>query len=146
MCGIAGLVLREPLDWARERIGRMTDAIAHRGPDSEGHLASSDQRVWLGFRRLAIRDLDPRANQPMISASGRTAVAFNGEIYNSAELAARHCGNVRLRTTGDTEVFLEAFERRGSAIFEEANGMFAAAMSIRITSADRVAHVPGHTG
>ena len=63
----------------------------------------------------------------MLSASGRTAVLFNGEIYNSAELAAKHCREIELRTTGDTEVFLEAFERIGPAIFEQANGMFAAA-------------------
>ena len=127
MCGIAGLALRHPVAWASSVIAEMTDAIAHRGPDSDGHLASPDQRVWLGFRRLAIRDLDPRANQPMISASGRTAVVFNGEIYNSAELAAKHCRDLDLRTTGDTEVFLESFERIGPAIFEQANGMFAAA-------------------
>ncbi len=127
MCGIAGLALRHPAPWAGGIVADMTDAISHRGPDSDGHLASPDQRVWLGFRRLAIRDLDPRANQPMLSASGRTAIIFNGEIYNSAELTAKHCRDVQLRTTGDTEVFLEAFERIGSAIFEQANGMFAAA-------------------
>lgn len=127
MCGIAGLALRHPTAWAGPVLADMTDAIAHRGPDSDGHLSSPDQCVWLGFRRLAIRDLDPRANQPMVSASGRTAAIFNGEIYNSAELATKHCGGVSLRTTGDTEVFLEGFERIGSAIFEQANGMFAAA-------------------
>lgn len=127
MCGIAGLALRHPAPWAEGTIVDMTDAIAHRGPDSDGHLSSPDQRVWLGFRRLAIRDLDPRANQPMLSASGRTAIIFNGEIYNSAELAAKHCRDVDLRTTGDTEVFLEVFERIGPAVFEQANGMFAAA-------------------
>ena len=127
MCGIAGLALRHSAPWASSFIAEMTDAIAHRGPDSDGHLASPDQRVWLGFRRLAIRDLDPRANQPMVSASGRTAVIFNGEIYNSAELAAKHCLELKLRTTGDTEVFLESFEQIGPAIFEQANGMFAAA-------------------
>lgn len=127
MCGIAGLALRHPAPWAESTVIDMTDAIAHRGPDSDGHLSSPDQRVWLGFRRLAIRDLDPRANQPMVSASGRTAVIFNGEIYNSTELAAKHCRDVQFRTTGDTEVFLEAFERVGSVIFEQANGMFAAA-------------------
>lgn len=127
MCGIVGLALRNPAPRGEGIVIDMTDAIAHRGPDSDGHLSSPDQRVWLGFRRLAIRDLDPRANQPMVSASGRTAVIFNGEIYNSTELAAKHCRDVQLRTTGDTEVFLEAFERVGSAIFEQANGMFAAA-------------------
>ncbi len=127
MCGIAGFALRHPAPWGGPIVADMTDSIAHRGPDSDGHLSSPDQRVWLGFRRLAIRDLDPRANQPMVSASGRTAIIFNGEIYNSAELAAKHCRDFSLRTTGDTEVFLEAFERSGSAIFEQANGMFAAA-------------------
>ncbi|MBC7816498.1 MAG: asparagine synthase (glutamine-hydrolyzing), partial [Planctomycetaceae bacterium] len=127
MCGIAGFALRHPAPWAGPIVIDMTDSISHRGPDSDGHLASPDQRVWLGFRRLAIRDLDPRANQPMVSASGRTAVIFNGEIYNSAELAAKYCSDLSLHTTGDTEVFLEAFERIGSAIFEQANGMFAAA-------------------
>jgi asparagine synthase (glutamine-hydrolysing) len=127
MCGIAGFALRHPAPWGEPLVTDMTDAIAHRGPDSDGHLSSPDQRVWLGFRRLAIRDLDPRANQPMVSASGRTAIIFNGEIYNSAELAVKHCRDLALRTTGDTEVFLEAFERSGPAIFEQANGMFAAA-------------------
>ena len=127
MCGIAGLALRHPAPWAGLIVVDMTDAIAHRGPDSDGLLSSPDQRVWLGFRRLAIRDLDPRANQPMISASGRTAIIFNGEIYNSADLFAKYCRDVELRTTGDTEVFLEAFERIGPVIFEQANGMFAAA-------------------
>ena len=127
MCGIAGLALRDPAPWAGPFVTDMTDSIAHRGPDSDGQLSSPDQRVWLGFRRLAIRDLDPRANQPMISASGRTAVIFNGEIYNSAELAAKYCRGLALHTTGDTEVFLEVFERIGSALFEQANGMFAAA-------------------
>lgn len=127
MCGIAGIALRQPVPWAARTLHEMTDAIAHRGPDSAGHLSSPDRRVWLGFRRLAIRDLDPRANQPMVSASGRTAVIFNGEIYNSAELAAKHCSDRWLRTTGDTEIFLEAFERVGPAVFEQANGMFAAA-------------------
>ena len=127
MCGIAGLVLRHPAPSGGSIVADMTDAIAHRGPDSDGLLSSTDQRVWLGFRRLAIRDLDPRANQPMLSASGRTAVIFNGEVYNSTELAAKHCRDVSLRTTGDTEVFLEGFERIGPAIFEQANGMFAAA-------------------
>ena len=127
MCGIAGLVLRHPAPSGGSIVADMTDAIAHRGPDSDGLLSSTDQYVWLGFRRLAIRDLDPRANQPMLSASGRTAVIFNGEVYNSTELAAKHCRDVSLRTTGDTEVFLEGFERIGPAIFEQANGMFAAA-------------------
>lgn len=127
MCGITGLSLSHPTEWAERRIVEMTSSIRHRGPDSDGHFANETQTAWLGFRRLAIRDLDPRANQPMISASGRTAVVFNGEIYNIDELTSKFLPGVTLRTTGDTEVFLEAFERHGSKIFSECNGMFGAA-------------------
>ena len=127
MCGITGLSLSHPMDWAERRIAEMTSSIRHRGPDSDGHFANTAKTAWLGFRRLAIRDLDPRANQPMISASGRTVVVFNGEIYNIDELTAKFLPGVTLRTTGDTEVFLEAFERHGLKIFAECNGMFGAA-------------------
>ena len=127
MCGITGLSLAHPMEWAEHRIAEMTSSIRHRGPDSDGHFANATQTTWLGFRRLAIRDLDPRANQPMISASGRTAVVFNGEIYNVDELISKFLPGVARRTTGDTEVFLEAFERHGTQIFSECNGMFAAA-------------------
>ncbi len=127
MCGITGLSLAQPTAWAERRLAAMTASIRHRGPDSDGRFADLRGTTWLGFRRLAIRDLDPRANQPMVSASGRTAIAFNGEIYNTDELTARFLGGFSLRTTGDTEVFLEAFERHGSAVFSECNGMFAAA-------------------
>ena len=127
MCGITGLSLPHPTEWAEPRIQEMTASIRHRGPDSDGHFANPGKTTWLGFRRLAIRDLDPRANQPMVSASGHTAVVFNGEIYNTDELTAKFLPGVSLRTTGDTEVFLEAFERHGTTIFAECNGMFAAA-------------------
>ncbi len=127
MCGITGLSLSHPTEWAESRIAEMTASIRHRGPDSDGHFTNTAKTTWLGFRRLAIRDLDPRANQPMVSASGHTAVVFNGEIYNIDELTAKFLPGVSLRTTGDTEVFLEAFERHGTQIFGECNGMFAAA-------------------
>jgi asparagine synthase (glutamine-hydrolysing) len=119
--------LAEPAAWPRRVLAAMTDTITHRGPDSDGRFACPSETAYLGFRRLAIRDLDPRANQPMRSASGRTIVVFNGEIYNPTELAGRYCPGVKFRTTGDTEVFLEAFERHGTKILSDCNGMFAAA-------------------
>ena len=127
MCGIAGISCDQPAPWARRLIGDMTASLAHRGPDSDGTFASPDDNVHLGFRRLAIRDLDFRANQPMASASGQTSIVFNGEIYNTADLAAKFCPDVNWRTTGDTEVLLETFERHGKAFLPECNGMFAAA-------------------
>jgi asparagine synthase (glutamine-hydrolysing) len=127
MCGFTGLSLAEPLPWAEHALHQMTAAIAHRGPDSDGFHVDARQTSMLGFRRLAIRDLDPRANQPMQTASRRTVVAFNGEIYNSKDLARRHCAPLSLRTSGDTEVLVESFESRGDDIFRVCNGMFAAA-------------------
>mgnify|MGYP002847285403 FL=1 len=127
MCGFAGLQ-REDLRWAGHLDGReMAGWLAHRGPDAAGCWSSADRTVELGFRRLAIRDLDPRANQPMVSASGRTVLVFNGEIYNTRELIDRFCPGAVLRTTSDSEVLLEAFERCGPDVFDQVNGMFAAA-------------------
>ena len=133
MCGLTGLSLAEPFPWAENALHRMTDAIAHRGPDSDGFHIDARGTSLLGFRRLAIRDLDPRANQPMQTASARTTVAFNGEIYNSQTLADDYCSNGALKTSGDTEVLAEAFESIGEEIFEKCNGMFAAAFLDRDT-------------
>ena len=125
MCGIVGISLSEPEASAGKFVAGMTDSIRHRGPDSDGAFGCRSGTAYLGFRRLAIRDLDRRADQPMRSASGRTVIAFNGEIYNTAELAPRFCSHIDLRTTGDTEVFLEAFEKQGERILPDCNGMFA---------------------
>jgi asparagine synthase (glutamine-hydrolysing) len=127
MCGFTGLSLAEPFPWAENGLRQMTAAIAHRGPDSDGFHIDVRRTSLLGFRRLAIRDLDPRANQPMQTTSGRTTIAFNGEIYNSQSLASRHCSTVALKTSGDTEVLAESFEAVGEAILPQCNGMFAAA-------------------
>jgi len=128
MCGLAGLSLAEPQVWSDGCLHHMTDAIAHRGPDSDGFFSSDRRTTLLGFRRLAIRDLDPRANQPMQTASGLTTGVFNGEIYNPDAVASAYCPGIARRTSGDTEVLLESFERHGEHILSECNGMFAAAV------------------
>lgn len=105
MCGIAG-----QMDWSGGGIGkgtlmRMREALVHRGPDHGGIYTAP--QIGLAHRRLAIIDLSAAANQPMISADGRTVVVFNGEIYNfrelRAELMAEGCV---FRTRSDTEVLL----------------------------------------
>ena len=128
MCGIVGLLTADPYPLAGPVVREMAASLRHRGPDSGGEFHSTDHRVHLGFRRLAIRDLDRRANQPFVSESGRTVIVFNGEIYNSEKLAAKYCPDLSRRTTGDTEVVVEAFERHGAQIFASLNGMFAAAI------------------
>jgi len=98
----------------------------HRGPDGEGVWANPDGTVEFGHRRLAVIDLTPGGHQPMTSASGRTTVTFNGEIYNYRELrsellaAGRH-----FRSESDTEVLLEAWEAWGEDAPSRLRGMFA---------------------
>jgi asparagine synthase (glutamine-hydrolysing) len=102
----------------------MTERMSARGPDAAGVWAGDG--VVLGHRRLAILDLDSRANQPMVSNDGRYIITFNGEIYNFRELRrALEVGGVALRTTSDTEVLLELFAREGERMLPRLRGMFA---------------------
>ena len=99
-------------------------SIEHRGPDDSGlHL---DGPVRVGFRRLAIIDLDPAANQPMFAADGESWIVFNGEIYGfqalRRELEQRGC---TFRTHSDTEVILQAWFEWGDAFIDHIDGMFA---------------------
>lgn len=127
MCGIAGV-----LDLAGRRIDptmleAMAAAIAHRGPDDSGiHV---DGSAGLANVRLAVIDPSAAGHQPMVSADGRYAIAYNGELYNYRELAAqlvsRGCAFVS-RT--DTEVVLRAYEVWGAGCLDRFNGMFAFAV------------------
>jgi asparagine synthase (glutamine-hydrolysing) len=119
MCGIAGFwSLKNQLN--NTHLQKMCDAIAHRGPDAEGFYF--DKKVGLGHRRLSIIDLSNAANQPMASENGRYWCVFNGEVYNFKEIALKH--NLKLKTTSDTEVILEAFVKLGKSCVDEFNGMF----------------------
>lgn len=134
MCGIVGYLTREtnPQFHPQDVIRKMTDAIVHRGPDDEGQWWDGDAGIGLGMRRLAIIDLSPAGRQPMISACGRYALVFNGEIYNHkairAELEAAGLAPV-WRGHSDTEVLLAAISVFGlSAALQRSNGMFAIAL------------------
>jgi asparagine synthase (glutamine-hydrolysing) len=105
----------------------MADALIHRGPDSGG--ACEFESCRLGHRRLSILDLSDSANQPMISQDGKTALVFNGEIYNFLELRGRleNCGH-RFRTRSDTEVVLELYLEKKESMLQDLNGMFSLAI------------------
>ena len=81
MCGIAGFFNRE-VD-APLAIKAMADCMTYRGPDAEGLWFDENSGLALGHRRLAIQDLSENGAQPMLSASGRFAICYNGEIYNA---------------------------------------------------------------
>lgn len=127
MCGIAGLIHLNGDAVSPVVLQRMTDAIAHRGPDGEGHWI--DGGVGLGHRRLAIIDLSPLGHQPMISADHRYAFSYNGEIYNFRELRVElEAAGYSFRSKTDTEVVLYALAHWGTAALERFNGMFAFAL------------------
>jgi asparagine synthase (glutamine-hydrolysing) len=127
MCGIAGMysIAGAPVD--RSVLGRMTDAIAHRGPDGRGLFV--DGPVGLGNRRLAIIDLSEAAAQPIGNEVGDVVLTYNGELYNFRELRTEleRTGHV-FRSRTDSEVVVHAYEEWGPACVERFNGMFGLAL------------------
>ncbi len=123
MCGIAGTYR-----WPDGKVvtDRLTDTLAHRGPDGSGRYGhpAGDGEVHLGHRRLAIIDLSETGAQPMVSDG--LVLTYNGELYNAPELRAElAAAGVRFRGTSDTEVLLEAWRRWGTDCLPRLRGMFA---------------------
>jgi asparagine synthase (glutamine-hydrolysing) len=126
MCGIAGLVQRPEESVDRDLLRRMTDILAHRGPDGEGFFVHGP--VGLGHRRLAIIDLSSGA-QPMASSEGALNITYNGELYNFRELRQELAAiGQQFRTNSDTEVLLAAYEAWGVDCLARLRGMFAFAI------------------
>lgn len=106
----------------------MAQAIESRGPDAFGSWVDTEVGIALAHRRLAIVDLTPAGAQPMVAASGRYVLAFNGEIYNHLKLRAELDG-IAWRGHSDTETLLVGFEAWGvEATLKLAIGMFAFAL------------------
>lgn len=128
MCGISGIVGprtdRNWGDWA----GRMK----YRGPNAQGLW--SDDVALLAHNRLSIIDLNPSANQPMISENHRYVIVFNGEIFNFQELRTElESKGTVFRTNSDTEVLLESYAFWGGELLSRLDGMFAFAIWDRDT-------------
>jgi asparagine synthase (glutamine-hydrolysing) len=123
MCGILGLVTKEPVAPAR------LDAVAllhHRGPDSEGRY--TDGPVTFAMRRLAIIDLET-GDQPVTNEAGDVVCILNGEIYNYVELRRELEGRGHVFSTkGDVETVVHLYEELGERCFERLRGMFAGAI------------------
>jgi asparagine synthase (glutamine-hydrolysing) len=125
MCGIAGLINCGD----RHVLARMTDSLAHRGPDDKGLEWFEPARSGLGHRRLSIIDLSPAGHQPMSSEDGSLWITFNGEIYNHADIRRElETNGHRFRSSSDTEVLLKAFQEWGAQCLDRLNGMFAFAI------------------
>jgi asparagine synthase (glutamine-hydrolysing) len=143
MCGIAGILNREPQIGDNSKnvlfknIKRMTDLLAHRGPDGEGHWINDLGTVALGHRRLSIIDLSDAGAQPMqrslfSSIEGeekRYTITYNGEIYNYIELRDElYSHGYRFHSKSDTEVILAAYDFWEDECLEKLDGMFAFAI------------------
>jgi asparagine synthase (glutamine-hydrolysing) len=116
MCGITGILTSRGVssDQLAEYGRRMTSVIRHRGPDDSGVWFDPSSGVMLGFRRLAIVDLSEQGHQPMVSASGRYTIIFNGEVYNHVAIRRELEGaGIGFRGHSDTEVILGSFDRWG---------------------------------
>ena len=139
MCGITGF-------WTsgRDHTGEMswithamTATLHHRGPDDHGSWVDETAGLALGHTRLSIVDLSASGHQPMMSASGRYVITFNGEVYNHRMLRRELTATGRapgFRGHSDTEVMLAAIEAWGiDAAVEQFVGMFAFALWDRET-------------
>jgi asparagine synthase (glutamine-hydrolysing) len=128
MCGIVGVV-GAASSVSKNQFIEMRDSLSHRGPDDAGFWQSPSGHAMLGSRRLAILDLSPNGHQPMLDETSSMVIAFNGEIYNYVELAAKLAGaRCRFRSRTDTEVLLKSYELWGEQCLEHLNGMFAFAI------------------
>jgi asparagine synthase (glutamine-hydrolysing) len=128
VCGILGW-LDSSQQPAAEQLLQMAELLAHRGPDDRGTFEDSAAGLALGHLRLSIIDLSPAGRQPMVSADGRVALTFNGEIYNFQELRSQlaqagHC----FRSRTDSEVLLHGYAEWGEAVVAKLHGMFAFAI------------------
>ncbi len=119
MCGITGIIGRTA---SRDAIVRMTESLAHRGPDDSGVWC--DEGVCLGHRRLSILDLSAAGHQPMLL--GSRVLTYNGEIYNHPDLRRELAGEVR--SSGDSEVLLHLHREQGEGFVGKLRGMFAFAI------------------
>ena len=127
MCGICGIFNLNGEPVSPVDLRKMTDAIAHRGPDGEGFY--TDSFIGLGHRRLAIIDLSPAGHQPMLTQDGQFAIIYNGEVYNFQELRAElESLGYQFRSRTDTEVVLNAYAEWGTECLNRFNGMFAFAI------------------
>jgi asparagine synthase (glutamine-hydrolysing) len=124
MCGIAGIIANNARNY-HEELKKMTDAIAHRGPDSSDF--EFYENAALGHRRLSIIDLSENGKQPMLSSTKNECIVLNGEIYGYQNIKAQY-PEYPYRGSSDTEVILAMYQRKQENLIHDLPGMFAFAI------------------
>jgi len=133
MCGFVGSVSgARNIGDQSALVQAMAGRISHRGPDDSGVWVDAESGIAIAHRRLSILDLSPSGHQPMLSASGRWVLAYNGEIYNHLalreQLQAAGAGPA-WRGHSDTETLLACVEAWGvERTLNSSVGMFAFAL------------------
>lgn len=129
MCGICGIISFDNSLIDVQTLIQMRDEMKHRGPDDEGLYINNSRKIGFGFRRLAIIDLSPIANQPMSNYDKSIWIVFNGEIYNHLDVRKElENKGYRYRTKSDTETIIYAYEEFGIDFIQKLNGMFSIAL------------------
>lgn len=116
MCGI---IFSKNID--NELFQKSFDLMNYRGPDED--RIETYNEYTLGHKRLSIVDLNSRSSQPFLASDNKTAIIFNGEIYNYKELKSEY--GIETKTTSDTEVLVELYLKLGEKCLDKLNGMFA---------------------
>ncbi len=148
MCGICGIISFDNSIVDEKTLIQMRDEMKHRGPDAEGIFINENRKIGFGFRRLAIIDLSPAANQPMSSNDKSIWIVFNGEIYNHLEVRKElERKGYQYRTKSDTETIIYAYEEYGIDFIHKLNGMFSIAIwdarkKLFIACRDRIGKKP----
>ena len=116
-------------NFSETELKQATQSILHRGPDDTHFYLNDSKKVKIGFNRLSIIDID-NGRQPFVSDDGNQVMAYNGEIYNAAELRKQlERKSIKFKTkNSDTEVFLKGYQIWGEKVFDKVDGMFAVAI------------------
>jgi asparagine synthase (glutamine-hydrolysing) len=129
MCGIFGVLTNSALKVINKvKIKESASLMQYRGPDAYGQWGI-ENKIEFAHLRLSIIDLNPESNQPFFSNCGNFVIVFNGEIYNYLEIKQQLLSTGHIfKTSGDTEVLLNAYIEWGDSCVSKFNGDWAFAI------------------
>ena len=123
MCGFFGNIYNKKHFFNKKKFIKSAQFLEHRGPDDKSSFYNDN--LALIFYRLSIRDKTNNGRQPMISQSKMHIICFNGEIYNTDYLKNKYLKDFKCKSSSDTEILLESFEKKGHSVLSDLEGMYA---------------------